>query len=118
MGYTDAFKEQMVKRMLGPPEVSASALAKQVGVPPPTLSQWLRAASERGGTPPSSVEKTPEVAAAPKRWTAEEKLRVLAAAHGLEGEGLGACWLWRLDPRHHAAWGGPRTGVRLAPAVG
>jgi len=90
MGYTEAFKEQMVKRMLGPPAVSASALAKQVGVPQPTLSQWLRAALEREATPPSSEEKRPEVAAAPKRWTAEEKLRVLAAAHGLEGGQLGA----------------------------
>jgi transposase-like protein len=50
MGYTEAFKEQMVKRMLGPPAVSASALSKQVDVPQPTLSQWLRAALERGAT--------------------------------------------------------------------
>lgn len=90
MGYTEAFKEQMVKRMLGPPAVSASALSKQVDVPQPTLSQWLRAALERGATPPSPEVKRPEAAAAPKRWTAEEKLRVLAAAHGLQGEGLGA----------------------------
>jgi len=39
MGHTEAFKEQMVKRMLGPPAVSASALSKQVDVPQPTLSQ-------------------------------------------------------------------------------
>ena len=90
MGYTEAFKEQMVKRMLGPPAVSASALSKQVDVPQPTLSQWLRAALERGATPPSAEEKKPEAAAAPKRWTAEEKLRVLVAAHGLAGEQLGA----------------------------
>jgi transposase len=71
MGYMEAFKEQMVKRMLGPPAMSASALSKQVDVPQPTLSQWLRAALKRGATLPSSEEKTPEVAAAPKRWTAE-----------------------------------------------
>jgi hypothetical protein len=29
-----------------------------------------------------------------------------------------ASWLWRLEPQHHAAWGGPRAGVRLAHAVG
>lgn len=90
MGYTEVFKEQMVKRMLGPPAVSASALSKQVDVPQPTLSQWLRAALERGATPPAAEEKRPEAAAVPKRWTAEEKLRVLAAAHGLQGEQLGA----------------------------
>jgi len=92
MGYTEAFKEQMVKRMLGPPAVSASALSKQVDVPQPTLSQWLRAALERTATPASAEErkKQPAAAVAPRRWTAEEKLRVLAAAHGLRGEGLGA----------------------------
>jgi transposase-like protein len=47
MGYTEAFKEQMVKRMLGPPAVSASALSKQVDVPQPTLSQWLTEGSAR-----------------------------------------------------------------------
>jgi transposase-like protein len=58
MGYTEAFKEQMVKRMLGLPAVSASALSKQVDVPQPTLSQWLRAAFERGATAPSAEETT------------------------------------------------------------
>ncbi|QQR42592.1 transposase [Myxococcus xanthus] len=42
MPYTDAFKAQMVKRMVGPGAVSAAALARQVGVSQPTLSQWLR----------------------------------------------------------------------------
>ncbi len=37
-----------------------------------------------------SEEKKPEVAAAPKPWTAEEKLRVLATAYGLRGEQFGA----------------------------
>ncbi|NTX16869.1 transposase [Myxococcus sp. CA051A] len=43
--YTDAFKAQMVKRMVGPSAVNASTLARQVGVSQPTLSQWLRAAN-------------------------------------------------------------------------
>lgn len=30
VSYTEGFKKQMVKRMLGPPAVSASALSKQV----------------------------------------------------------------------------------------
>jgi DNA-binding transcriptional ArsR family regulator len=81
----------MVKRMLGPPAVSASALSKQVDVPQPTLSQWLRAALERTAKPASAEEKKqPAASVAPRKWTAEEKLRVLAAAHGLRGEGLGA----------------------------
>ncbi|WNG38002.1 transposase [Archangium violaceum] len=91
MGYTEAFKEQMVKRMLGPQAVSASALSKQVDVPQPTLSQWLRAALERGATPGSDEEKKLQATStAPKKWTADEKLRVLAMAHGKQGEQLGA----------------------------
>jgi len=42
--YTDAFKAQVVKRMVGPDAVSVAALARQVGVSQPTLSQWLREA--------------------------------------------------------------------------
>src|SRR5512143_68027 len=87
----------MVKRMLGPPGVSARALARQVGVPQPTLSQWLRSARNVVAMPPppedkkapSSPLKSP-APAAPKKWTAAEKLRVLAEAQGLEGEPLGA----------------------------
>ncbi|MFE8601027.1 hypothetical protein [Archangium violaceum] len=48
MGYTEAFKEQMVKRMLGPPAVSASALSKQVDVPQPRLAHEARLSWEHG----------------------------------------------------------------------
>src|SRR5688572_20089717 len=41
------------------------------------------------------------------------------ASRGSSGEqGAWACWLWRREPQHHAAWGGAGAGVRLAPAVG
>nr|WP_283243291.1 hypothetical protein [Corallococcus exiguus] len=40
-------------------------------------------------TPPPE-ERKPAVPAAPKKWTPEEKLRVLVAAQGLTGEALGA----------------------------
>lgn len=97
MAYTEAFKEQMVKRMLGPPGVSARALARQVGVPQPTLSQWLRGARNVVAMPPPPEDKktlnSPLKSPAPvgpKKWTAAEKLRVLAEAQGLEGEPLGA----------------------------
>ena len=42
--YTDGFKSGLVKRMVSPGGVSAAALARQVGVSQPTLSQWLREA--------------------------------------------------------------------------
>lgn len=49
--YTEGFKQQMVKRMLGPPAVTATALGKKVGVPQPTLSKWLRDAGTRERDP-------------------------------------------------------------------
>ncbi|WP_370469512.1 IS3 family transposase [Corallococcus caeni] len=90
MPYTDGFKLQMVKRMVGPGAVSAAALARQVGVSQPTLSQWLREAHKLAAMTHPPEEKKPAVPAAPKKWTPEEKLRVLVAAQGLTGEALGA----------------------------
>jgi transposase-like protein len=102
MGYTEGFKAEMVKRMMGPPAVSAAALAKQVGVTQPTLSLWLRQA--RRGASMKPEEKTGPVNT-PRKWTGEEKLRVLVEAHGPEGEELGA--LLRREGLHEAqlrAW--------------
>jgi transposase len=98
--YTDGFKAQMVKRMVGPGAVSASVLARQVGVSQPTLSQWLRGANRVAAMPPPPEEKTPATPPAPKKWTPEEKLRVLAAAQGLTAEELGA--LLRREGLHEA----------------
>ncbi|MFY1831990.1 transposase [Myxococcus fulvus] len=81
--YADAFKTQRVKRMVGPGAVSAAALARQVGVSQPTLSQWLREANRVAAMRPPPEEKKPTVPAGPKKWTPEEKLRVLAATQGL-----------------------------------
>ncbi|WP_371878259.1 transposase [Myxococcus landrumensis] len=100
MPYTDAFKTQMVKRMVGPGAVSAAALARQVGVSQPTLSQWLREANRVAAMTPPPEEKKPTVPAGPKKWTPEEKLRVLAAIQGLTGEELGA--LLRSEGLHEA----------------
>ncbi|RKH67437.1 hypothetical protein D7X96_19580 [Corallococcus interemptor] len=122
MPYTDAFKSQMVKRMLGPPAMTATELSKQVGVTQPTLSMWLREARRVAAAMPD--EKP--VPAAPKKWTAQQKLRVVAAAHGLEDEALGALLrreglhegelrAWRdaaagaLEPGAEAAASGPLT---------
>lgn len=84
MPYTEGFKQQMVKRMLGPPVETATALAKKVGVPQPTLSKWLRDA----GTVASMVadERSEEK---PKRWTVKEKLRVVVGGEDLKGSALG-----------------------------
>ena len=66
VAYTEGFKQQMVKRMLGPPAVTATALAKKVGVPQPTLSKWLRDA----GTFASMMsDQNEQKRTAPKKWT-------------------------------------------------
>jgi len=44
MSYTEMFKRKMVQKLTGPDAISAWALSKQVDVPQPTLSTWLRKA--------------------------------------------------------------------------
>ncbi|MBZ4420859.1 transposase [Myxococcus sp. RHST-1-4] len=116
--YTEQFKEQMVRRMMGPEALSATALGKQVGVPQSTLSKWLKRATL--GAMTSESEQQPEAAKVARKWTGPEKLRVLAAAEGLSGEALGA--LLRREGLHEAqltAWRGAATGALAeAPAAG
>jgi transposase-like protein len=42
MEYTETFRARMVRRMLGPKALTATALAAEVGISQPTLSRWLR----------------------------------------------------------------------------
>ena len=91
MTYTEGFKEQMVRRMLG--GMSAYALANEVGVSQPALSRWLRekrsiaamnvSENEKAGTPPP-----------PRQRTAEERWKLLVASEGLTEQSLGE-WLRR-----------------------
>jgi transposase len=76
MTYSTKFKQRMVAKLTGPDAWSAKALAKEVGVPQPTLSRWVREAKvpamakrDRGG---SSGRR--------RRWTPEEKVRVVMEA--------------------------------------
>ena len=78
--FSDAFKQRLVQRLVGPHAVSANALAEEVGVSQESLSRWLRAARSVGGMTPSSK----------KSWTGAEKLRVVTEARGLTGSALGA----------------------------
>jgi hypothetical protein len=75
----------MVKRLSGPCPTSATALAKECGIPQQTLSRWLREAST---VPPMSNE--PDKPAARPDRTAEEKLRVVLEASRLSEAELGA----------------------------
>lgn len=87
MPYTEAFKAQMVRRMMGPDAVNPTRLAKKVGVSQSTLAKWAKGAVTLVAMDEKAREK---VGAPPSQWTAQEKLRVLVAAHGLEGEAQGA----------------------------
>lgn len=93
MEYSNGFKERMVQRLSGADAVSATALAKEVGVPQPTLSKWLRDAGraslqEAGKLSNGKVTKMP--AKRPQDWSAEEKFQVVIESISLGGEELGA----------------------------
>lgn len=75
----------MVKRLTGPFPTSATALAKECGIPQQTLSRWLREAST---LLPMSNE--PEKPVSKSDHTAEEKLRVVMEASRLSEAELGA----------------------------
>jgi transposase-like protein len=96
--YSAAFKANMVRKMLVPGGMSATALAGRAGVPQPTLSRWLRDATERGMS--GSKPTPPRPARRPSDWKPEEKLRVLSEADGLSGEELGE--LLRREGLHEA----------------
>lgn len=42
--YSKKFKEQMLRRMLGPNPITATDLAEETGISQSTLSAWLREA--------------------------------------------------------------------------
>lgn len=114
MNYSDGFIARQVRRMAGPDGISASALAKDIGVPQPTLSRWLRAASnvETMTDKPSKKDKTPRR----KRWTPEEKLRVLGQASQLGDDELGA--FLRAEGIHEATlrqWQETATAALASP---
>ena len=77
--YSEAFKRDVVRKMLPPNGRSASAVAAELGLGQPTLSRWLRQARTMG------VMNTRT-----KKWTGAEKLRVVVAAGGLDDSALGA----------------------------
>lgn len=81
--YSVAFKQRMVQRLIGKNAVSASKLAREIGVGQQNLSRWLREARRL----PIMSEKSKPVA---REWTVEQKARVLAGASKFAGEELTA----------------------------
>lgn len=87
MTYTDAFRRRMIARMTGPRALSATALAKEVGVPQPTLSKWLRAA---GTVASMSTPEPRKPARTARELTVEDRARILSEAADASPEELGA----------------------------
>jgi len=94
--YTEQFKEEMVRKMTGPSAMSANRLSRECGVGQPTLSSWLR----RARLGQMAARKEPEKATQRKRWTPEEKMRVVLAAAAASGTERGA--LLRREGLHEA----------------
>ena len=84
MQYSEKFKARMIAMLLPPNARSAMSLSREVGVPQSTLSRWLRDAKLR---PMAKRIKTKK---STRRWSPEEKIRVVLEAAALSGEELGA----------------------------
>lgn len=92
MGYSEKFKEKMVAKMTGPSARSATSLSKEVNVPQATLSRWLARAKVGAMSKTGGGRR--------KRWSPEEKVRVVREAAAAGEEGLGA--LLRREGLHEA----------------
>jgi transposase-like protein len=94
MEYPHRFREQMVRKMLGPDATSASQLSRETGVAQATLSRWLRAALTVDGMN-NKHKKSEQRNGGPRRpadWNAEEKLEAVLEADRLDDDELGG-WL-------------------------
>jgi transposase-like protein len=87
--YTTGFKGRMIQRMAGPEGISATALAKEVGVSQNSLSRWLREASVVLPTV-AAMKKKQAARKGSRRRTAEEKLQLVIRAAALSDDDLGA----------------------------
>ena len=90
MKYTNGFKMRMIQRMAGPERISATALQKEVGVSQATLSRWVKLAGGATATGVQAVGREVSGLKEDRKWTAEEKLRVVMEAMRINDEELGA----------------------------
>jgi len=88
--YSEKFKLRMIQRLTSPNAPSAMMLSREVGVPQPTLSLWLRRArrlplmrkDQHEGSSPSEPKS-------PKSWSAAEKYRIVVEAAAIADVDLG-----------------------------
>ncbi len=92
MEYSELGRARMVRRMIGPGAVSGAELARETGIPQPTLSRWLRgAASLRlvSSKPEPPNESEPAAEKRPQDWSPMERTRFVLDADGLGEQELG-----------------------------
>lgn len=80
--FSVAFKQKMVQRLTGKDAVSAIQLSRETGVRQQNLSRWLQEARSLPLVSPNPAK--------PRRWSVEQKARVVAEAANLTGEQLQA----------------------------
>ena len=91
MQYTAKFKEGIIRKLVGPNSVSLSRVARETGLSTSTLWKWREEAKKKSVSKHNSK---------PKRWTPEEKMRLLLAAAAASETGRGE--LLRREGLHDA----------------
>lgn len=81
MKYTEKFREEMVRKMMGPSAMSAKRLSQECGVGQPTLSKWLKQAKLRK----MSDKEPPASGTSRRRWSPAEKMAVVIEAASTSG---------------------------------
>jgi transposase len=117
--YSEAFRNRMVERMSGHRPKSATALSREVGVPQPTLSKWLRDAATVTSVSkrkPKPKESGSAAVTRPGAWSAEEKVRVVLESSGLADAELGS--FLRREGLHEEDLARFREDVRSAAVAG
>jgi transposase len=90
MTYTQGFKSNMVRKMTCPDGISASALAREVGIPQQSLSRWLRDANVVDESAISTEYERTMPKKRPQDKSAEEKLKIVIEAEAVAEDQLGA----------------------------
>ena len=117
MQYSSKFKKRMVVKMTGPGAQSANSLSKEVGVCQTSLSRWLQQAKMGGMTKDDEGRSSGQRGRRRrKRWTSDEKIRVVMDATAAGEAGLGV--LLRREGLHEADLERFREEVLEAAAKG
>jgi transposase-like protein len=82
--YTEAFREQALKKVYCRGQRTISDVADELNISFGTLNGWMRKHKKQ------SHSTTPVASKRPNDWTAAERLNVLMESHGLADEALNA----------------------------